>query len=101
MSDSTRARHDLEDIEQVMRELLHTTKGRKFVSHILLLCGIKRLSFTGDAMSSAFNEGQRSIGLALDALAYKATPDKYAEMLKENTIYDRSVSRPRRDTDPG
>ena len=46
-----------------LRSLMETIEGRRFVWRLLSRCGIFRQSYVQDSDGTAFNEGQRSIGL--------------------------------------
>jgi len=59
-----------------------TETGRKFMRDLLAQCGVYRTTFTGDAQTTAFNEGARSIGLwLLDK--FNDCPDLYLKLLTE------------------
>src|ERR1700674_4489198 len=45
--------------EDVVRNLMSTTQGREFVWNILAECQVFHVTFNGDALQSAFNEGRR------------------------------------------
>lgn len=70
--------------EDVTRELMSTTAGREFVWNILSECSIFSSTFTGDALTTAFNEGRRSIGLAWMATILQACPDQYIQAQRES-----------------
>lgn len=62
--------------------VLKATEGRRFVRRLLAECGIYRASFTGDAQTTAFNEGRRHVGLWLTSL-FDFHPDLYIQLLTE------------------
>lgn len=62
--------------------IMDSVQGRRFVSHLLDDTGINRLSFTGNS-STFFNEGQRNIGLRLQAMLQEHCPGAYVAMLNE------------------
>lgn len=64
--------------------VLSTKGGRLTVYRLLDWAGVYRLSFTGDALWSAFNEGQRNIGNKLLTEIMAEFPAEYALMIKEN-----------------
>ena len=70
----------LSDLYNVMA----TQEGRRFVYRILADCGNYRTSFNTNALSMAFNEGQRNVGLMLQAKAASACQTFYAQMIQEN-----------------
>lgn len=67
------------DLQWVMAD----KRGRRVMHRQLEAAGVYRLSHTGEALSSAFNEGQRNRGLALLAELNAHCPDEYLLMLKE------------------
>jgi len=67
--------------DKEMRALMALPEGRAFVHRLLQTAGVFRPSFAGDPYHTAFNEGQRNLGLwALNRLL----PDEYAQMMKEH-----------------
>lgn len=70
---------ELDDV----RRILETDYGRRFMWRYLGLAGIGRISFTGNRNSTDFNEGQRSIGLNLQADIDQAHPEAYFQMRQE------------------
>jgi hypothetical protein len=64
--------------------VMSTPGGRLTVHRLLDMAGVYRLSFTGDALWSAFNEGQRNVGNRLLTEVMADFPAEYALMLKEN-----------------
>jgi hypothetical protein len=79
--ESIRAQTDFKDVAS-------TPHGRRLLRRILGECGIYRSSFAGeDTHSSAYREGQRSIGLSLLA-QFEAAPDLYLTFLSEKTTHD-------------
>ncbi|MBQ6909446.1 MAG: hypothetical protein IJP88_10675 [Synergistaceae bacterium] len=81
-----RQKQDLEDL----RTVFNTKEGVRFLSHLLDLCGVYRISYSGEETGAMiFKEGGRNIGLAIlnmlesfDESAYV----KLAEADKERTI---------------
>ena len=72
--------HELNDL----RDVLSTRQGRRFVWKLLGMAGCFRLSFVyGEAETTAFNEGRRSLGLALMADVHEADAEKYVQMANE------------------
>ena len=52
--------------EEDMAWVLGDLRGQRVLARIIEGCGVNRLSFVaGDALATAFNEGQRSVGLTL------------------------------------
>jgi len=66
--------------------LMGSKRGRRVVWRLLKNAGVYRLSYTqGDAMHTAFLEGQRNGGQRLIALIMEAAPSDYALMVQERT----------------
>lgn len=59
-----------------------TYEGRRLLRRFIDECGVYRQTFTGDPLSSAFQEGRRSIGLWLIEL-FDSCPDLYIQLLTE------------------
>lgn len=74
-----RNEQDREDVRVVMS----TPGGRRFLARLLERSGINRSSFTGNA-NTYFNEGQRNLGLFLQAELVDTSPDLYLTMLSES-----------------
>jgi hypothetical protein len=72
-----------------LRWLMAAKQGRRFMWRLLERAGIYRVSFTGDALSTAFNEGTKNEGRYLLGLVTKHLPERYLEMLKEARTYER------------
>lgn len=66
-----------------LRWLMSAKQGRRFVWRQLAEAGVYQVTFTGDALTSAFNEGRRSRGLALLASVTQHCPERLFEMQKE------------------
>lgn len=71
---------DADDLKWVMSN----KRGRRFVARLLDRAGVWRSSFSTNALSMAFNEGQRNEGLRLIAALLAHCPDRYNEMLTES-----------------
>lgn len=65
--------------------LMEDERGRRFVWELLEHAGVFRISFNQNSMTTAFNEGCRNFGLKVLAQVHELCPDRYAQMLKENT----------------
>lgn len=75
---------------EVLRQLMSTTAGRRWLHDLLAVCGVGRTPYTTDPYDTAFNCGQQNIGLRLLAESMSAAPGSYLEMMKENSN-DRSL----------
>ncbi len=69
------------DLYNVMR----TEEGRRLMYHILKDCGTDALSFHTNALTMAFNEGKRAIGVTLVEQLRQACNDFYLTMLEEQS----------------
>ena len=63
--------------------LMSTPRGRRIVWRILSLTGMFRSSFTGNSQTF-FNEGERNVGLKLQASVAKADQAQFAAMYQEH-----------------
>lgn len=70
---------ELRDIQAVMS----TREGRRFLNRVLDKAAVMRCSFTGNANQTAFNEGQRNIGLFITGEIMEECGDLYLLMLRE------------------
>lgn len=70
--------------QSVLRNLMSTIEGRTFMWDVLANAHIFSSTYTGDALQSAFNEGQRAVGLALLADILIACPDQYIQAQRES-----------------
>lgn len=64
--------------------LMGSPHGRAWMWRKLTVAHIFTTDFTGEALSSAFRQGERNIGLQLHAEVMGACPDHYLLMIKEN-----------------
>lgn len=71
--------------EAVVYTIMSTKSGREWMYSLLGSCHCFSSSFTGEAFSMAFKEGERNIGLMLTAQIMKAAPEEFVLMLKEQT----------------
>lgn len=89
---------EVDDLKFVMGH----KQGRRFVWRQLHSYGVFRSSFSTDPVVMAFNEGGRNHGLKLIAEIHQHCPERYAEMMKEQTEHGkRNSSRNNRDSGTG
>ena len=69
---------------QVITQLMSTTFGREWMWDVLSRCHCFSTTFSGDALTSAFAEGQRAIGLSLLSDIMIACPDSYLQAQRES-----------------
>ena len=67
-----------------LREVMMTVEGRRVIHRQLETAGIWRSTFTGNALTSAFNEGGRNQGLMLLNELTRICPAAYTRMLAEH-----------------
>jgi len=65
-------------------ELMDLRSGRNVVHRMLSKAGVYHTTFALDPYQTAFNEGQRNMGLWMLSQVLQYTPEQYALMLKEN-----------------
>ena len=80
----------IEEIRRLddVREVLSTRGGRRFLWRYLGLCHMYSSSFTGDPITTAFKEGERNVGLKIQADINEADPEKILLMMKEGQEYE-------------
>lgn len=78
-----RARLDRETEEADVKWLMSSKRGRRMVWRLLDQAGVFRLSFSTNAMTMSFQEGNRNYGLRLLSLIHSLCPELYPTMLKE------------------
>lgn len=76
---------DKQNTADVIRTLMSTVSGRRWVWLQLADCAVFRIDSGLDAMQMAFDKGVRNIGLKLLADITRTTPDMYITMTRENT----------------
>lgn len=83
-----RAQRDLD-----LREVLNSSAGRRLFWRILNDdCNVFGGSYTGEATSTTFNEGQRAVGLRLMSEAQAVTPSAYVAMVTEAVEAQRTAA---------
>lgn len=69
-------------VNEDMKWLMGSKRGRRIIWRILERAGIFRSSFTGNA-ETFFREGMRNVGLSLLSQIHEACPENYTLMVKE------------------
>lgn len=82
------AKHEARIESDDMKWLMGNRRGRRIVWRLLSRAGVFRTSFSTNAMQMAFNEGNRNEGLRLITSLLQTCPERYAEMLQEQTKHD-------------
>lgn len=76
--------------ENVVKQIMSSQAGRAWMHSLLGSCHCFSMSFTGEALSSAFKEGERNIGNMLISSIMATAPDEFIVMLKEHNANDRT-----------
>jgi len=71
--------------ESVVYTIMSTQTGRDWMHDLLGSCHCFSTSFTGEALSMAFKEGERNIGNMLISDIMKAAPKEFILMLEEHS----------------
>lgn len=66
-----------------LKWLMAHKQGRRLMNRLLGITGVYRLSFTGQAPLTDFNEGKRNVGLILLSDAMEHCPERFNDMLLE------------------
>lgn len=78
-----RALLDAQDFESIAT----LPAGRRLLKRMMVECGIYQSTFTGDALTSAYQEGKRTMGLWLIE-QFNQCPDLYIQLIKEKEPED-------------
>lgn len=65
--------------------LTSSPEGRSYLWGLMAEAKVFTQTYTGEALSGAFHEGQRAIGLRILADVMEFNPDAYIVMAKENS----------------
>ena len=68
-----------------LRKLMSDPEGRMWMWDLLAECGVFHSSFSSDALTMAFSEGRRDIGLRRVAEINRLGPELYSKLVGENT----------------
>jgi hypothetical protein len=71
--------------ESVVYTIMSTQAGREWMHSLLGSCHCFSTSFTGEALSMSFKEGERNVGNMLISSIMKVAPDEFILMLKEHS----------------
>lgn len=80
--EQTRTDTEVSDLKWLMNG---GPRGRRHIWGLLAQSGVFRSSFNTNAMTMAFQEGQRNIGLRLLSMIHEHCPESYTVMVEENT----------------
>lgn len=83
-----RQKSDEETERLVLRTLMGTVEGRRYIWLRLWECHVFASTFTGEALKSAFLEGERNVGLQLYGKVAAACPNECIRMTIENSAVE-------------
>lgn len=69
--------------EADIKWLMSSPRGRRLAWWLLDKAGVNRTSYSNSGSAMAFNEGQRNMGLMVQADIVSMAPERYMEMLVE------------------
>lgn len=67
----------------VLRNIMGSKAGRGWMFELLAGCHVYETSFSSNALTMAYQEGERNVGLKLVASLAAACPERYLEMMRE------------------
>lgn len=71
-------------IAKYTRDMMASRDGRLWMGWLLgEVCHIERMSFTGNALTSAFADGERNVGLQIKSQIESQSPEHFLTMLRE------------------
>lgn len=76
--------------QAVLNVVMSTVEGRRFLWDFLASCHLFSTTFTGDALTSAFAEGERNVGQRLLSDIMVVCPDQYIQAMRE--AHERHIS---------
>lgn len=79
-----RSRVREKEIRDMLYAVMQQPQGRMWLWDLLDQCGLFRISHTGHALNTAFNEGQRNVGLKIQVDMVNASSELFIKMLTEN-----------------
>ena len=69
--------------QEDLRKVMATGEGRRVLYSILASAGVYARAFTGEALTTAHNEGRREVGISLLERIEAQAPGSYLGMLRE------------------
>jgi hypothetical protein len=69
--------------EADIKWLMSSPRGRRLAWWLLDKAGVNRTSYSNSGSAMAFNEGQRNMGLMIQADIVSMAPERYMDMLVE------------------
>ena len=86
---------------EVIAGVMSSPAGRQWLWDTLASCHMFHTTFNGDALASAFAEGQRAVGLAILSDIMLACPDSYIQAMRESNERSSADERRRGPNDAG
>ncbi len=71
-----------------VRGIMSVPEGRRWMWEVLEMCHVHHTSFTTNGLTTAFKEGERNVGLRIEADIMTAAPESYMQMVKEAKEFD-------------
>lgn len=85
-----RQKRELRQLNEDITSVLATPEGRRVMVWTLALTGVYTPSFAATAERTAYNEGQRAVGLAVINQLQAVDPMAYANLLRDSVTYEQS-----------
>jgi hypothetical protein len=79
------ARREQAETDAVLRGVMDSTPGRRWMHRMLGDCGVFRSSFSVEPLLMAKCEGERNVGLTITAQIMRLCPESFVTMLHENS----------------
>lgn len=85
---------------EIIKGIMSLAAGRQWMLERLESCHVFASSYTGNALATAFAEGERNVGLQLLDDVMRSVPDLYVTMMQERNARDayRDTARKRPDS---
>lgn len=78
-----RVKKDRLEKDAAISAIMQHAETRAWMYALLEMCGMYHSSFDRSALSMAFNEGARNVGLRVTAEIMRVCPDNYTAMIRE------------------
>lgn len=78
-----RARKQQQGLDGTLRGIMGTGTGRAWLWYILSTCHSFELEVPGDAITMAFRNGERNVGIRLLSDVMRVAPDEFVAMMRE------------------
>lgn len=95
-ANATAARLAQRSDDEVVRTIMRSVQGRQWINNLLARCHLYESTFCDDALRTAFSEGERNIGLMLQATIVRTSPDELILMMREAHARDITTDLTRR-----